>query len=807
MNTRSLTIAIVTSLTLFALRSTAAPGDVDRTFDPGSRLNDFVYAVAGQPDGKVVVGGLFTSPRTLIARLNADGSTDTNFNVGTGANGIIYSIALQPDGKIIIGGAFSRINGTTRNRIARLNADGSLDLTFNPGTGADGRIRSVALLSSGKILVAGDFFTINDINRVRIARLNADGSLDAGFNPGVGADEEVFSVVAQADGKVLIGGYFLNVNDTPRSYVARLNANGTVDLNYDPGAGADLDVDAIVLQSDGKAIIGGGFSTYNGFSRSRIARLHTDGSLDETFDPGSGVDYHVGSLALQADGKVIVSGNFGTVGNALRSNVARLNSNGSVDPTFDPPGGTDAIIHSVATQVGGKIVCGGAFKLANGVTRNYVARFNGDGTLDNGFNPSTGADYPVLSIAAAPAGKVLVGGYLTVINNISRHYVARLNEDGTVDTSFDPGSGANNRVTAVVPQTNGKVIVGGLFTSFNGTNRNRIARLNGNGGLDTTFAPGGGANGDITCVSVHEGGSIVVGGFFTSYDGTNRNRITRLNANGGLDPTFDPGTGANAEVLTVVAQPDGKVLLGGEFTVVHGTNRNHIARLNTDGTIDTDFNPGAGANGTVESLALQPDGKVVVAGQFTAINGTNRNRIARLNANGGLDLTFNPGSGADAFVYSVALQGDGKVVLGGDFLTFGGISRRRIAQLNADGTLDLAFNPGGGANDTVTCVAVLPDGRVLLGGFFDTVNEIGRSCVARLEANPPRPTLSVGFSGGSVVLSWPAMFTNFALQSNLDLKLKDDWTDVAITPLLNADRWVVTNTVAAGTRLFRLKKP
>ena len=166
------TIALLGFWIASIFNSFASPGDVDLSFNPGDRVNDYVYAVAAQADGKLIIGGLFTSPRTLIARLNTNGSVDTNFNVGSGANGIIYSIAVQPDGKIIVVGAFSRINGVSRNRIARLNVDGSLDATFDPGAGADGRIRSVALQSNGRILIAGDFYEVNQTSRVRVARLN-----------------------------------------------------------------------------------------------------------------------------------------------------------------------------------------------------------------------------------------------------------------------------------------------------------------------------------------------------------------------------------------------------------------------------------------------------------------------------------------------------------------------------------------------------------------------------------------------------------------------------------------------------------
>jgi uncharacterized delta-60 repeat protein len=150
-----------------------------------------------------------------------------------------------------------------------------------------------------------------------------------------------------------------------------------------------------------------------------------------------------------------------------------------------------------------------------------------------------------------------------------------------------------------------------------------------------------------------------------------------------LDQTFNPTTN-NGVVFAVAAQADGKVIIGGTFTTVGSSSRARIARLNANGTLDGSFNPGTGANGTVNAIALQSDGKIVLGGDFTSINGTNRNRYARLNSNGALDLGFDPGRGADGTVFSVALLPDGKVILGGDFTMVNGFLRRGVARVNGD---------------------------------------------------------------------------------------------------------------------------
>ncbi len=796
-----LTTLWLISLVSFPSASFAAPGEVDLSFHPGQGVNDYVYAVAFQPDGKAILGGVFTSPGTLITRLNTNGAVDTNFNVGTGANGVVYAVAVQSNGKIIVAGSFTRINGVTRNRVARLNSDGSLDTSFDPGIGVDERVRAVAVLSNGKVLIGGDFLSVSQTPRARIARLNADGTLDSGFNPGSGADQPIYSVAVQpADGKVIVSGYFLSINGSDHAYIARLNANGSVDDSFT--AGADFDVDTLALQSDGRIVIGGGFTVVNGTSRPCVARLNEDGSLDDSFNPGTGADLHVNSVVVQADGKILAGGNFGLMNGFSRPNIARLNEDGSVDQTFNPQNGTDSPVYSVA-HLNGRALLGGAFRLFNGLARNYVTRLNTDGSGDEGFVPNTGADYPVVAVAAAPGGKVLLGGYFTRINGVSRNYVARLHGDGALDTNFVAGLGANNRVATVVALPDGRALIGGLFTTFNGTNRSRIARLNADGGLDVSFNPGLGGNGDVLAVARAAEGKVFVVGEFTTINGTNRNRIARLNAEGGLDLSFAPSLGASATVRTVAVQPDGKVLLGGDFTSVNGTNRNRIARFHADGSLDVSFDPGTGASGPVNSLVRQADGKVIVGGEFTSVNGTNRNRIARLNAGGGVDLSFAPGVGADGIVFSVALRADGKVLLGGDFFTVGGVPRAHVALLHTNGTLDAEFNPGTGANDTVSGVAWQPDGQALACGFFNHFNGVGRSGVVRLGGTLVRPTLRVALSEGGVITSWPAAFADYALESAG--ATAGGWTNVPSATGEVAGQFVVTNGAAAGRKIFRLK--
>jgi uncharacterized delta-60 repeat protein len=716
-----------------------APGAI---VDPGA--SSTVRSVAVQDDGKILIGGDFTTyngvSRNRLARINADGSLDTSFVVGAGSNDTVLSVATQPDGKILIGGEFITYNSVARNRVARLNADGSLDTTFDPGTGANGTVVTVALQPDGKILIGGVFTTYNGTSRNRIARLNADGSLDTSFDPGTGASSNVQAVATQPDGKILIGGQFTTYNGVARNYIARLNSDGSLDTSFVVGTGASNPVSSVAVQGDGKIVIGGLFTTYNGTSRNRVARLNADGSLDTSFVVGTGAGNDVQSVAVQSDGKIVIGGSFTTFDGAARPRFARLNTNGSLDTSFVVGTGASSTVWSVTPQTDGKIVIGGGFTTYNGVARNRIARLNADGSHDTSFTqpPLAGANGTVRSIAVQPDGKTLIVGSFTFYNGVARNFIARLNADGSLDTSFDPGTGANDWVRSVAVQPDGKILIGGNFTSYNGVARTRVARLNADGSLDTSFVVGSGASSTVWSVAVQPDGKILIGGEFSSYNGVARNRIARLNADGSLDTTFlNTGSGASSAVYSVAIQVDGKVVIGGGFTSYNGVTRGRIARLNADGSLDTSFDPGTGANGDwVWSIAVQDDGKIVIAGIFTTYNGVGRNRLARLNADGSLDTSFNPGDSANERTQGVSVQPDGKIVIVGWFTAYRGVSRNGIARLNADGSLDTSFVVGagtGGASTWVESVAVQPDGKILIGGQFTAYNGAARGRVARLE--------------------------------------------------------------------------
>ena len=339
-------------------------------------------------------------------------------------------------------------------------------------------------------------------------------------------------------------------------------------------------------------------------------------------------------------------------------------------------------------------------------------------TTENNFDNTIGFDANTNSIAIQPDGKILVGGIYNTYKGVSANRIIRLNSDGTKDLTFDNSIGFNSAVNKMALQSDGKIICVGQFTTYKGVSANRIIRLNSDGTIDGSFVYGTGFNSITFSVAIQPDGKIVIGGQFTTYKGLTENRIIRLNTDGSKDLTFDNSIGFDANTNSIAIQPDGKILVGGIYNTYKGVSANRIIRLNSDGTIDGSFVYGTGFNGLIPSIAIQPDGKILIGGNFTTYKGLTENFIIRLNSDGTKDLTFDNSIGFDTSVSSIAIQPDGKILLGGFFTTYKGLTENRIIRLNSDGTKDLTFDNSIGFNGNVNFVTLKPDGKILCVGLF-----------------------------------------------------------------------------------------
>ena len=469
---------------------------------------------------------------------------------------------------------------------------------FNPN--ADRTVFASALQADRKILIGGEFMNVGGQPRRFIARLNADGTLDndfiVNFNQS-SSGNNVNNIVVQSDGKILISGNFVFLNaqgtQTLRANVARLNADGTLDLSFDAPdllEFSPIGITALALQTDGKILVGS--FAQNGGNNRYFFRLNDDGTTDATFDTGN-FQGLVRTIALQPDGKILIGGNFTVVDGQMRNRIARLNSNGSLDVDFNP--NADFNVHTIMRQPDGKILVGGQFANIGGAQRR-IARLNLDGTLDNSFNPIvTGSSISIDDIKLQADGKIIFGGYFQFIDSVSRNFLARLNSDGSLDSNFNPNPSA--AISTITLQSNGKIITGGSFDVIGGQPRNRIARLYsselGEGTQPILFTTNRDSNYEIYRMNV---------------DGSNQQRLTNTleNENGGI------------------WSPNGQKILYGKSI----SNTSQIWVMNADGTNQKLISETTGLNNLYK---WSPNGQKIV---FVRREPGGKDQIWTMNADG-----------------------------------------------------------------------------------------------------------------------------------------------------------------------------
>ncbi len=370
------------------------------------------------------------------------------------------------------------------------------------------------------------------------------------------------------------------------------------------------------------------------------------GSADTAF-LSEGFNGEVLSLSLQPNGQILAAGNFTASGGTPEGSIARLNPDGTLDTTFlNGLAAANAAVNSVVCQTDSRVLVGGSFSTLDGVARSFIGRLMTDGSLDTSFNPGAGADGPVYALAETFVNgnrEIYAGGAFGNLNGVSSPGLARLNNNGTVDASFSSGSGFDGQIYAIAAYpTNsiyaGKVLVGGLFNHYNGFAVTNLACLNIDGSLNTNFATalGSGPSGTVRALALQSDGSVLLGGDFTNVNQNVLNHVARLTATGAIDTTFSGnlGLGASDSVQGIALQSDNRIVLVGQFTQASGVTRNHITRLLPSGAIDPTINFGDGANGDVAAVLIQPaNGFLVIGGSFSQYDDQTANNIARIYGN------------------------------------------------------------------------------------------------------------------------------------------------------------------------------
>lgn len=342
-------------------------GKVDQTFY--RQTNGGSGTVAVQPDGKIIVTGSFTAiggtPRERIARLNPDGSPDASFTASS-SGGYAYGLAIAPDGKILMAGSFTAINGVARSGLARLHPDGSLDKSFVPEISGASPQR-VAILADGRIAVSGPGIVAGEegAEQYGLAMFLPDGEVDASYQTGLlSSTQHTWGLAVQADGKVLLGGTLAFADGT--RYFSRFLPDGTRDPDFNMET--NNPVSAAVVLPDGKILAGGHFTQVGSTAASRIARLNADGSLDGGFVSAVNLitGESVASIAVQSDGRIIIGGTFTKVGDVSYQSLAKLEADGSADHSFFPEIAVPSLVTGLAMDDDGSVyVCGANGKIGS----------------------------------------------------------------------------------------------------------------------------------------------------------------------------------------------------------------------------------------------------------------------------------------------------------------------------------------------------------------------------------------------------------------------------------------------------------
>lgn len=665
-----------------------------------------------------------------------------------------------------------------------------LDSTFTPNL--DGNVNVITSAGvAGSYYVAGDFTQVDSTARTRIARIAPNGSLDTAFDPGTSANAAIYTLLTESGGGVLVGGGFTLFNGSARPALCRLTATGSVDSAISTTA----TVITTMAVNASKLYAAGNFprSDAPGQYSFRIVRMaYPTGFTGNNYDPSytePTITGTVNALFFQLDGKLVIGGDFTAVNGTSRTNLARLNTDGSLDTTFTISATGGAVRTLVDFAPGaGAVAVGGEFTALGGLTSipyYGVINLSTNGVVTTSQPRSAG---PVRSILAYGNGDLLLGGDFTFIGTVSVSRMARVNVyDGTVAPALNINPNASVRAMLKDDSAQQRIVIGGVFTQVHTTPRNHLARLEPYGATQLTWPEATG--GEVRAIAVQTNDAALIGGAFTALGGSPRTSLGRILVNDTLDASYTPNL--DGPVNAIAALPNARALIGGSFTTAGGGVRANLARLNSDGTVDVTFT--ADTDGEVFAITQLTDGKVYVGGDFTTIGGIARRGVARLNADGTVDTTFD--AALDGAAMTIAVQVDGKVLIGGDFLTVGGTSHERLARVSSTGALDATFVATAGG--TVRTLNLDASGRVLAGGSFSTGSSFAQAWTVWLTSTGTTAPASVTFVNNAMRTS--AILSDGTTQIGGQFSTASDGSSTSTGPLARLVGAKVSPTLPMNT--------
>jgi uncharacterized delta-60 repeat protein len=741
----------------------STPGYIDYTVPPLA-VGGQVHAVARGQDGTLWFGGafnpaLFQTVGRRLMRLLPDGSRDLTFLPTTTTINSEVALALFPlsDGSLLVGGGNT---AGTSQYLRKVLPDGSIDHAFDWPNELAGTTYAIRPGPGDTTYVAGTYGVYRIFNR--------DGSIDFTFNP-PNVNDSIRSFVVLPDGKLIIAGEFSTVNNLQRGRIAKLHPDGTLDLDFDTGGtsnnGFNGDVNTIAVQQDGSIVATGDFTTYRGTARARVARVLPDGGIDLSFTPPTFATNNNGRvLTMTVDGqdRILLGGVFTQVNGTVRNNIARLNTDGTLDPSF-PGRPTAESINILQSQPDGNILVGTAtsFYRLIGFTPEYpsIQSFSPD------VSASIGQSATFSVTLAGPASGAIFEWYKDgqlidgessaslVIPNVAASHAARYHVKVTVGTTVLQSSSSRLNILGSPYFIHSPSATPGYF----GYRHHLNAQAGGTGPLNYQWYKNGAPVNGAThagyffqSLSAGDAGSYVLR--VTGPEGSIDSPpifLSVLPRHGTVDPSFrfdfTPKPSTFNNFYTSLTLPDGSHLVGGEFNS-DATGIRTLLHLFPDGTINSSFDSSTlGINGAVKWLFRLSDGKILVGSEYGVI---------RLLADLTKDELFtfpNIGSGGGSAIITMALMSDNTLLVQAGAGATVPNYPSKLFRTSQNGTIDydlpaISLTPSA----SVTAISEDPDGRILLGGSFTNVAGQARHRVARLDENG---LIDLPFTG-------PATFTS-----------------------------------------------
>ncbi len=652
----------------------ASSGDVNLSFP---KVNGVINATAADGSGGFYIGGDFTCigpntsgscdgtddvVRNRAAHINANGSVDLSWNPNLDDD--VFAIGVSGS-SVYLGGFFTTAGGTARNRAAAVGTDGTLSTSWNPNV--NGSVYAIGV-SGDNVYLGGAFTTVGVTARNRAAAVDATTGVATDWNPNLNND--VFAI-ALSGSNVYLGGFFTTAGVTARNHAAAVDATTGVATSWDPNLNEE--VFAIAL-SGSNVYLGGEFTTVGGTARNYAAAVDTAGTLTSWNPDVNSTVYAIGV----SGSNVYLGGEFTTVGGIARNRAAAVTTDGAGTLTSWNPN-LNEDVRAIGVS-GSNVYLGGWFTTVGGIAHNRAAAVGTNGTLDPSWNPNVNNNVRAIELSGS---NVYLGGWFTTVGGIARNRAAAVTTGGAGTlSSWNPN--VNGLVDAIAV-SGSNVYLGGQFTTVGGTTRNYVAAVGTDGTLDLAWDP------DLDYLMTYSvnaigvsGSTVYLGGFFDRVGGIARNGAAAVDATTGVATAWDPNPIAAGDLgggVRAIELSGSNVYLGGDFITVGGQSRSRAAAVdNTNGTL-TSWNPNLNSN--VDAIAVSGS-NVYLGGPFTTVGGTTRNYVAAVGTDGTLDLAWNPN--LNGSVNAIGVSGS-TVYLGGDFTTVGGIARNYSAAVGTDGTL------------------------------------------------------------------------------------------------------------------------